>query len=90
MGVDPTRASLALRKEANDMYAIQEIRRDESYGPGGGHVYAEWRNQSANYQSLATMVALGLSDEQIAARLAIRPEKVMGLRAYYGIPATFE
>jgi len=69
------------------MYAIQEFRHGE---PQGTQIYAEWRHQSLNYQSLATMVALGLSDEQIAVRLAIRPEKVLGLRAYYGIPASFE
>ena len=67
------------------MYAIQEFRLSESHG-SGTQIYAEWRHQSLNYQSLATMVALGLSDEQIAVRLAIRPEKVLGLRAYYGIP----
>jgi hypothetical protein len=71
------------------MYAIQEFRHGESHG-SRGQIYAEWRHQPLNYQSLATMVALGLSDEQIAVRLAIRPEKVLGLRAYYGIPATFE
>ena len=71
------------------MYAIQKIRCDESHG-SSGQIYAEWRNESLNYQSLATMVALGLSDQQIAVRLAVRPEKVLGLRAYYGIPATFE
>jgi len=71
------------------MYAIQEFRHGESHG-SSGQIYAEWRHQSLNYQSLATMVALGLSDQQIAVRLAIRPEKVLGLRAYYGIPATFE
>jgi hypothetical protein len=71
------------------MYAMQEIRRGESRG-FSGQIYAEWRNQALNYQSLATMVALGLSDQQIAARLAIRPEKVFGLRAYYGIPATLD
>ena len=69
------------------MYTTQSAENRQAYRSTDAF-RGEMDGMPVNYQVLSRLAAQGMSNVEIADRLGIRREKVVGLRTYYGLLET--